>query len=60
MIMNSYSILNYLHFSHPTLEQEMVLNCIQAFIKEKNQLDFIATRPARACSACATAQKIKS
>lgn len=39
--MNSNSILNYLHFSHPTLEQEMVLKGVQEFIREENQLDFI-------------------
>lgn len=39
--MNSNSILNYLHFSHPTLEQEMVLKGMQEFIKEDNQFDFI-------------------
>lgn len=39
--MESKKILNYLHFSHPTKEQELVLMAMEDFIDEKNAFDFI-------------------
>ncbi len=35
------NILDYLHFIHPTKEQEIVLKAMQEFVQEKNKLDFM-------------------
>lgn len=34
-------ILHFLHFSHPTKEQEVVLKAMEEFTKEDNHLDFL-------------------
>jgi exodeoxyribonuclease-5 len=34
-------ILNFLHFSHPTIEQSIVLNAMEDFVDDKNQNDFM-------------------
>jgi exodeoxyribonuclease V len=35
------SILNFLHFSHPTSEQVIVLKAMEEFVKDDNHFDFI-------------------
>ncbi len=39
--MESTSILSYLHFIHPTKEQETVLKAMEDFVKDENQHDFL-------------------
>ena len=39
--MESKSILDFLHFSHPTKEQEIVLKAMEDFVNESNQFDFL-------------------
>lgn len=39
--MVEYRILNFLHFSHPTQEQEAVLKAMEGFVQDENQYDFL-------------------
>jgi hypothetical protein len=39
--MESKTILKFLHFSHPTKEQEVVLKAMEDFVNEGNQFDFL-------------------
>jgi hypothetical protein len=39
--MESRTILDFLHFSHPTKEQETVLKAMESFIDEKDPYDFL-------------------
>jgi exodeoxyribonuclease-5 len=39
--MESKTIFDFLHFSHPTKEQETVLKAMENFIDEKNAFDFL-------------------
>jgi hypothetical protein len=39
--MESKTILDFLHFSHPTKEQEIVLKAMEGFVNENNQFNFL-------------------
>jgi ATP-dependent exoDNAse (exonuclease V) alpha subunit len=39
--MKNISILSFLHFTHPTKNQFLVLNAMEDFIKEENHYDFL-------------------
>ena len=39
--MQNYSILNFLHFSHPTKEQEIVLKAMEEFVMDEIPDDFL-------------------
>lgn len=39
--MESKTIFDFLHFSHPTKEQELVLQAMANFIDEKDAFDFL-------------------
>ncbi|MBL0049703.1 MAG: AAA family ATPase [Bacteroidetes bacterium] len=39
--MENKSIFDFLHFSHPTKEQETVLRVMEDFVKDDNQFDFL-------------------
>jgi hypothetical protein len=39
--MGNQSIFRFLHFTHPTQEQEIVLNAMENFIDEKDAFDFL-------------------
>jgi hypothetical protein len=39
--MENQSIVAFLHFSHPTKEQEIVLNAMERFIDENDPYDFL-------------------
>ena len=39
--MDSNTIFDFLHFNHPTKEQEIVLKAMENFILEKDPYDFL-------------------
>jgi exodeoxyribonuclease V len=39
--MKEYRIFDFLHFSHPTKDQSLVLKALEDFVSNENQYDFI-------------------